>query len=143
MPAASSAVAWTNTSLPPFSGVMNPKPLAVLKNFTVPVTRMWDVPFPIERESAGQKRAARSARHLRLGKANRPYGQAAKPQILRRAPSWSAPAGPLYGAGLRLRQDTSERTAAVMPATPARIQVVQALAGLAKDGSARCWRSIS
>jgi hypothetical protein len=36
-PAASSAVARTNTSLPPPSGSINPNPFAVLKNFTVPV----------------------------------------------------------------------------------------------------------
>jgi len=43
--AASSAVAWTNTSLSPPSGWMNPKPLDVLKNLTVPVVRVW-VSFP-------------------------------------------------------------------------------------------------
>src|SRR5581483_1435248 len=43
MPAASSAVAWTNTSLSPLSGWMKPKPLAVLKNFTVPVVRIVGV----------------------------------------------------------------------------------------------------
>src|ERR1700712_2043198 len=37
MPAPSTAVAWTNTSLPPSSGAMKPKPLEVLKNFTVPM----------------------------------------------------------------------------------------------------------
>src|ERR1039457_1874181 len=37
MPAASRAEAWTNTSLPPPSGAINPKPLDVLKNLTVPV----------------------------------------------------------------------------------------------------------
>src|SRR5581483_6026257 len=37
MPAASTAVACTNTSLPPPSGAMKPKPLEVLKNFTVPI----------------------------------------------------------------------------------------------------------
>src|SRR5690348_14931386 len=36
-PAASTAVAWTNTSLPPPSGAMKPKPLLVLKNLTVPM----------------------------------------------------------------------------------------------------------
>src|SRR5436853_1782996 len=30
------ALLCTNTSLPPFSGVMNPNPLPSLKNFTVP-----------------------------------------------------------------------------------------------------------
>jgi len=33
---AAGVVGWTNTSFPPSSGVMKPKPLAVLKNFTVP-----------------------------------------------------------------------------------------------------------
>src|SRR5882762_2450377 len=37
IPAASTAVAWTNTSLAPPSGEMKPKPLAELKNFTVPM----------------------------------------------------------------------------------------------------------
>src|SRR5690348_8308138 len=36
-PAACTAVTCTNTSLPPPSGEMKPKPLVVLKNFTVPV----------------------------------------------------------------------------------------------------------
>src|SRR5579862_4510812 len=36
-PAASTAEICTNTSLPPPSGEMKPKPLEVLKNFTVPV----------------------------------------------------------------------------------------------------------
>src|SRR2546423_10758417 len=36
-PAASTAVACTNTSLPPPSGEMKPKPFCVLKNFTVPI----------------------------------------------------------------------------------------------------------
>src|ERR1700710_862786 len=37
MPAASTAETCTNTSLPPPSGEMKPKPLAALKNFTVPM----------------------------------------------------------------------------------------------------------
>src|SRR5882757_273695 len=37
IPAASTAVAWTNTSLAPPSGEMKPKPLDELKNFTVPI----------------------------------------------------------------------------------------------------------
>src|ERR1700722_15053839 len=37
IPAASRAVAWTNTSLAPPSGEMKPKPLEELKNFTVPM----------------------------------------------------------------------------------------------------------
>src|SRR5580704_13373611 len=36
MPAASTAVAWTKTSLPPPSGELKPYPFAVLKNLTVP-----------------------------------------------------------------------------------------------------------
>src|SRR5215471_19295538 len=43
MPAASSAEAWTKTSLPPSSGSMNPNPFAVLKNFTVPFMFASDV----------------------------------------------------------------------------------------------------
>src|SRR5690606_35676528 len=38
-PSALMAVWWTKQSLPPFSGVMNPKPLASLNHFTVPVMR--------------------------------------------------------------------------------------------------------
>src|SRR6185312_7468796 len=45
IPAASSAVAWTNTSLAPPSGEMKPKPLDELKNFTVPIVMM--VPLPL------------------------------------------------------------------------------------------------
>src|SRR5579872_4670159 len=37
MPAASTAVACTKTSLPPPSGAIKPKPFEVLKNFTVPI----------------------------------------------------------------------------------------------------------
>src|SRR5258706_6628991 len=40
MPASSSALAWTNTYLEPSSGAMKPKPLAVLKNLTVPEIRI-------------------------------------------------------------------------------------------------------
>src|SRR6476620_12551063 len=40
IPAASRAVAWTNTSLLPPSGEMKPKPLEELKNFTVPMVMM-------------------------------------------------------------------------------------------------------
>jgi hypothetical protein len=40
MPAASTAEACTNTSLPPSSGVMKPKPFAELKNLTVPLILM-------------------------------------------------------------------------------------------------------
>ena len=45
-PACSTAVACTNTSLEPSSGVMKPKPLALLKNLTVPVSS-HDEPFPL------------------------------------------------------------------------------------------------
>src|SRR5215212_6964559 len=31
---------WTNRSLPPSSGVMNPKPLSLLNHFTVPFMRI-------------------------------------------------------------------------------------------------------
>src|ERR1043166_9695938 len=37
MPACCTALTWTKTSLPPPSGAMNPNPLLVLKNFTVPM----------------------------------------------------------------------------------------------------------
>src|SRR5947207_15854877 len=37
MPDFSTAEIWTNTSLPPSFGEMKPKPLLILKNFTVPV----------------------------------------------------------------------------------------------------------
>src|SRR5581483_8574000 len=37
MPARSTARIWTNASLPPSSGWMNPKPFVALNHFTVPV----------------------------------------------------------------------------------------------------------
>src|SRR3970040_2263630 len=40
MPARSTAETWTNTSFEPSCGAMKPKPLVVLKNFTVPVVDM-------------------------------------------------------------------------------------------------------
>jgi hypothetical protein len=40
MPARSTALMFTNTSLLPLLGAMNPKPFRVLKNFTVPVAIM-------------------------------------------------------------------------------------------------------
>ena len=40
MPARSSAVTWTKASFCPSSGWMKPKPLVVLKNFTVPLVAM-------------------------------------------------------------------------------------------------------
>src|SRR5690606_41821711 len=43
MPARSSAVACTNTSLPPSSGWMKPKPFWALKNFTIPFC--MELPF--------------------------------------------------------------------------------------------------
>src|ERR1700749_4714543 len=52
MPAASTAVACTNTSLPPPSGAMKPKPFEVLKNFTVPIViRNFLHKFPSRRNA--------------------------------------------------------------------------------------------
>jgi hypothetical protein len=36
---------WTKTSFAPPSGVMKPKPLVALKNFTVPVWAIWENSF--------------------------------------------------------------------------------------------------
>src|SRR5215831_16395197 len=49
------------------------------------------------------------------GRQTAPRGLAAKPQILRRAPLWSAPAGRLYGSGLLPTQDTIELPLAFCP----------------------------
>src|SRR5262249_18620607 len=43
IPAASTAVACTNTSLAPPSGEMKPKPLLALKNLTVPIAMIWSL----------------------------------------------------------------------------------------------------
>src|SRR5271157_2667947 len=49
-PERSTAEMCTNTSFPPSSGVMKPKPLAWLKNLTVPVWRMgYSLLFPNEK----------------------------------------------------------------------------------------------
>ncbi|CDX15823.1 hypothetical protein MPLB_1540072 [Mesorhizobium sp. ORS 3324] len=47
-PEASIAEMWTNTSLAPPSGVMKPKPLVALKNFTVPVWAMGKLLHPYQ-----------------------------------------------------------------------------------------------
>ena len=46
-PDASIAEMWTNTSFAPPSGVMKPKPLVELKNFTVPVCDFGITPSPV------------------------------------------------------------------------------------------------
>lgn len=46
MPEACSAEIWTKTSFAPPSGVMKPKPLSWLKNFTVPLVAIGIVLFP-------------------------------------------------------------------------------------------------
>src|SRR5215813_1215789 len=58
MPARSTALMCTNTSLLPSLGSMNPKPFCVLKNFTVPVAIMASLHcnefvYPITRASRG------------------------------------------------------------------------------------------
>src|SRR5215467_11794276 len=58
MPARSTALMCTNTSLLPSLGSMNPKPFWVLKNFTVPVAIMASLHciafYPITRASRGR-----------------------------------------------------------------------------------------
>ena len=62
MPAASSAVAWTKTSFEPSSGVMKPKPLAPLKNLTVPeVLMMRSFPFVHDANRSGMRFRAAQA----------------------------------------------------------------------------------
>ena len=65
MPAASTAVAWTNTSLLPSSGAMNPKPLVVLKNFTVPT--VMTAPYSSAFHSARYTPVARRNSVISLG----------------------------------------------------------------------------
>src|ERR1700761_2575896 len=67
-PAASTAEACTNTSLPPPSGEMNPKPLVVLKNFTVPmvICISLNIEFPDARD-AHAGRGEREHQYLRRG----------------------------------------------------------------------------
>src|SRR3546814_11113153 len=48
IPERSTAEIWTKTSLEPSSGAMKPKPLVVLKNFTVPVI-MCESSFELQR----------------------------------------------------------------------------------------------
>src|SRR4051812_35285081 len=55
IPAASSAVAWTNTSLAPPSGAMKPKPLEELKNLTVPMVMMISLRVMFGRMSEPRK----------------------------------------------------------------------------------------
>src|SRR5690606_9055990 len=58
MPEASTAEMCTKTSFAPSSGVMKPKPLVALKNFTVPVWAMGGNSFPVG--------VSASTRHARL-----------------------------------------------------------------------------
>src|SRR5215475_11774488 len=71
---------------------------------------MWGGPFPVKawlgRSNKGRTHGP--AAQTMWGRQTAPRGQAAKPQILRRAPLWSAPAGRLYGSGLLRTQDTIE-----------------------------------
>ena len=64
-PARSTAEMCTNTSFEPSCGVMNPKPLVALKNFTVPVV---DMNFPFMRGALGA--ALRTASSDRSEKVN-------------------------------------------------------------------------
>src|SRR5689334_20265935 len=65
-PAASTAVAWTNTSLPPPSGAMKPKPFAELKNFTVPIVIVIFLRLRIPR--AHMRERAWKMRHQLFGR---------------------------------------------------------------------------
>src|SRR5262249_2375568 len=62
-----------------------------------------------------QGRTHGPAAQMMWGRQTAPRGLAAKPQILRRAPLWSAPAGRLYGSGLLPTQDTIELPLAFCP----------------------------
>src|SRR6478609_10390761 len=86
---------------------MKPKPLAVLKNFTVPVMRMLG-PFPIRREEAGQKRAAHLARprNSDVGKGQCPKAEA-QPQIVRAHSNRSAPANEIWGVSCPSTRDAA------------------------------------
>src|SRR5471030_2827780 len=59
IPAASSAVAWTNTSLAPPSGAIKPKPLAELKNFTVPMVMMVPLRMIVPTDAGKAKTSSR------------------------------------------------------------------------------------
>src|SRR5580704_82023 len=69
IPAASTAETWTNTSLPPPSGEMKPKPLVVLKNFTVPMVMIvpWHR-FPPVRHAQAVREDADQTRKFRLSR---------------------------------------------------------------------------
>src|SRR6056297_272200 len=54
-PARSTAEMWTNTSLPPPSGAMKPKPLVVLNHFTVPVAMCPELLLYAARGSAAAR----------------------------------------------------------------------------------------
>src|SRR5271154_4231443 len=71
MPAASSAVAWTNTSLAPPSGEMKPKPLVELKNFTVPMV----IVFPLRKIVRTDARKAKTSSREVSGPGTRKAGQ--------------------------------------------------------------------
>src|SRR5262244_1164977 len=81
---------------------------------------MWGGPFPGEawlgRSNKGRTHGP--AAQTMWGRQTAPRGQAAKPQILRRAPLWSAPAGALYGSGWLRAQDTIERLDGNPPGGP-------------------------
>src|SRR5258708_280537 len=64
IPAASTAVAWTNTSLPPPSGAIKPKPFDVLKNFTVPTA----IPSPVASDYARSTRTGATNGNYQLRK---------------------------------------------------------------------------
>ena len=72
MPAASTAVACTNTSLPPPSGAMKPKPLEVLKNFTVPMVIYFPsniVFHPHDMREQGREKRDHQFREVSVGSA--------------------------------------------------------------------------
>jgi hypothetical protein len=58
MPDDCSALTWTKTSFDAPSGVMKPKPLVVLKNFTVPVWRISLFPLVAREQHAPGMSAA-------------------------------------------------------------------------------------
>src|SRR5665213_420930 len=59
IPAASTAVAWTNTSFAPPSGAMKPKPLEELKNFTVPMVMIVPLRMIVPTEVRKAKTSSR------------------------------------------------------------------------------------
>src|SRR3569832_1421204 len=89
MPAASTAVAWTNTSLPPPSGEINPYPFAVLKNLTVP-TAITSPASSLPAEATCQG-AASAPLGLEEGRLSRPSAQrrirAKQARFIERTPS--------------------------------------------------------